>query len=258
MQPGQTPQAAEQALIAEFEKLKTRAGDRQRAAARQEPVRARLHRRPRVEPGQGAAPGARGRDPQRHHHRRRRVRHLHERHARPTCSAWPRPTSTSNNRVVLHILPESGEARDEARVAESGLEVRWALGCWALGVVLCASHAPNAQIRNWPSERPPRPLAAARSQVPALRDPHAAERHAGHRRPAPRAAGGHACGCWSRAGAAQDPAGQGAASPSLVGASARPGHDDAQRAADRRPDRLHRRRARHRLRLRPDASSTSS
>ena len=49
VQPGQTPEAAEQALIAEFEKLKQRAGHRHRTAARQEPVRARLHRRPRVE-----------------------------------------------------------------------------------------------------------------------------------------------------------------------------------------------------------------
>ena len=59
-----------------------RAGHRHRAAAGQEPVRARLHRRPRVEPGQGAAPGARGRHPQRHHDGRRRVRHLHQRHDR--------------------------------------------------------------------------------------------------------------------------------------------------------------------------------
>ena len=45
VQPGQTPEAAEQALIAEFDKLKTEPVLRHRAAARQEPVRARLHRR---------------------------------------------------------------------------------------------------------------------------------------------------------------------------------------------------------------------
>ena len=74
VQPGKTPAEAEKALIEEFEKLKREPVPAHRAAARQEPVRARLHRRPRVEPGQGAAPGARRRDSQRHH-------------ARPTASS---------------------------------------------------------------------------------------------------------------------------------------------------------------------------
>ena len=57
-----------------------RADQRARAAAHQEPVRARLHPRPRVEPAEGAAARARRRHPQRHHDRRRRVRDLPEHH----------------------------------------------------------------------------------------------------------------------------------------------------------------------------------
>ena len=44
---------------------------------------------------------------------------------------------------------------------------RWAVGVgsWLLGVVLCASAA-SAQNVNWPSERPPRPLAPRESKFP--------------------------------------------------------------------------------------------
>ena len=59
-----------------------RADHRPRAAAGQEPVRARLHPRPRIEPAEGAAAGARGRHSPRHHDGRRRVRHLPEHHGR--------------------------------------------------------------------------------------------------------------------------------------------------------------------------------
>ena len=38
-------------------------------------------------------------------------------------------------------------------------------GPWALGLLLCASGA-SAQVPNWPSERPPRPLAAREVNFP--------------------------------------------------------------------------------------------
>ena len=79
---GHTPEDADEALIAELDRLKTGADHRGGAAAGQEPVRARLHPGPRVEQGQGAAARARGRHPQRHQDRGRRVRHLHEHHRR--------------------------------------------------------------------------------------------------------------------------------------------------------------------------------
>jgi zinc protease len=43
--------------------------------------------------------------------------------------------------------------------------IRLGVGLWALGVVLCASAA-SAQIPNWPSERPPRPLQAREVNFP--------------------------------------------------------------------------------------------
>ena len=93
VQPGHTPEEATTALIAELDRLQDRADHRARAAAGQEPVRARLHPRPRVEPAEGRAAGARRGHPQRHQDRRRRVRHLPEHDRRPTCSASRRPTS---------------------------------------------------------------------------------------------------------------------------------------------------------------------
>jgi zinc protease len=41
----------------------------------------------------------------------------------------------------------------------------WGLGSWAVGLLLCASGA-SAQVPNWPSERPPRPLAAREVNFP--------------------------------------------------------------------------------------------
>ena len=111
VQPGQTPAAAEQALIAEFDKLTKEpvlATELQRAKnqfARDYIVE------PRVQRGQGAAPGARRRDPQRHRRGRRRVRHLHERDAPPTCSAWPRPTSRRTTASCFTSFPRAGGSR---------------------------------------------------------------------------------------------------------------------------------------------------
>ena len=73
--------------------------------------------------------------------------------------------------------------------------------------------------------------AGARDQVPALRDPDAAERPAGGRRAAPRAAGRSACGCWCAAGASLGSEGQ-ARARAPRGLAARPGHDDASRPSE--------------------------
>ena len=53
VQPGQTPDEVETALIAELDRLRTEPVTDHELAAGEEPVRARLHHRPRVEPGEG-------------------------------------------------------------------------------------------------------------------------------------------------------------------------------------------------------------
>ena len=82
VQPGHTPDEAEKALIAELDKLRNGAGLERRAAAGQEPVRARLHPAARVGSEQSGGPGPRGDHPQRHQDRRWRVRYLPEPHGR--------------------------------------------------------------------------------------------------------------------------------------------------------------------------------
>src|SRR4029078_5139879 len=121
----------------------------------QEPVRARLHRQPRVERGQGAAPGALGRDPQRHRRRRRRVRYLHERDA-GRCA--PR------RQDLLHAQQPRGApySAENWRLAMRGA---LGFGLLALGVLL-APLSVNAQVANWPSESAPRPLAAKEFRFP--------------------------------------------------------------------------------------------
>ena len=58
VQPGQTPEEAIDALIAELDRLRNEPISDGGAAAGQEPVRARLHPQPRVEQGQGDASSA--------------------------------------------------------------------------------------------------------------------------------------------------------------------------------------------------------
>ena len=55
VQPGHTPEETIDALIAELDRLRNEPITRGGAAAGEEPVRARLHLRPRVEQGQGVA-----------------------------------------------------------------------------------------------------------------------------------------------------------------------------------------------------------
>ena len=250
---GRRRQAAEKALIDEFEKLKREPVTATRAAARQEPVRARLHRRPRVEPGQGAAPGARRRDPQRHHDRRRRVRHLHERDARPTCSAWRRPTSTRPTASCCTSCRRPAGRGEAGRCAIVGCPASTLCGVWVArpGCRRWRRPQDSPSVANWPSERPPRPLPAREVKFPpyemrTLANGMQVLTVLHHEQPAVT----HAAAGRRRRGAGPGRARPGVAS--LVGAAARSGHDDAQRRADCRSDRLDRRRARHRLRHRPD------
>ena len=240
-------EAAEKALIAEFEKLKTRAGHRPRAAARQEPVRARLHRRPRVEPGEGAAPGARRGHPQRHHHRRRRVRHLHERRRTADVQRVARTYFNETNRVVLHILPKARAGRDEhaRRPVRPVTLCGWRRECSAPRWLVARSPA-SRRLRNWPSERPPRPLPAREVKFP----PYEVRTLANgmqviavlhHEQPAVT----HAAAGARRRGAGS--AGQGRASRAWSAQLLDQGTTTRSARADRRSDRLHRRRARHRL-----------
>ena len=227
-QPGQTPEAAEKALIAEFEKLKTEPVTAHELQRAQEPVRARLHRRPRVERGEGAAPGARGGDPQRHHDGRRRVRHLHERHdgrraARGADLLHARPTGW-----CCYILPEGRVAMRHPQRPDPRLRLAasWALGVglWALACARRARSARRATGRRsgrrgrLPRARckfPPyevRTLANGMQVVAVLH----------HEQPAVsmRLLVARARRRTRRARAA---------SPSLDGVAARPGHDDAER-----------------------------
>ena len=81
----------------------------------------------------------------------------------------------------------AGPSRDRARAPGAGRSPR---RC-------CSRPAPWSRLavcarrsqRDWPSERPPRPLEAATGHVPAVRDADAGQRPAGGGRPAPRAAG---------------------------------------------------------------------
>ncbi|MGC4080754.1 MAG: insulinase family protein [Vicinamibacterales bacterium] len=82
VQPGQSPNEAIDALIAELDELKTDRHHRTRAAAGEEPVRARLHHGARVGAAEGAAARPCGRDSPRHHDGGRRVRNLPADHGR--------------------------------------------------------------------------------------------------------------------------------------------------------------------------------
>ena len=83
VQPGHTPEETIDALIGGARSPAQRADQRRRAAAGEEPVRARLHLQPRVEQGQGDDARARRRDPQRDITTADGgVRHLHEHHGR--------------------------------------------------------------------------------------------------------------------------------------------------------------------------------
>ena len=193
--PGRRRPDAEQALIAEFEKLKTRAGGGHRAAAREEPVRARLHPRPRVEQDKAL------------HLAHAAVIHndittadgefdifmKHQRRRRAARGAVP--TSTTTNRVVAPHPAQGRKPRDEVHATHP---VPGA-GGWRVSRS-CAVSAASAQTLApfWPSEAPPRPLAAREVKFPPYEVRTLRQRHAGRGRAAPRAAGGHDAAARSR------------------------------------------------------------
>ena len=189
VQPGRSPAEVEAALIAELQRMTTEPVSDARAAARQEPVRARLHPGPRDQPAQGGAAGARGGHSQRHHDRRRRVPDLPAHHGRryPACRQdllhADQPARDHHHAQGLH--PVTAGAR---RVALAGRQLGSASRC----------HVAASQVPNWPSETPPRPLAGPRGELSALRDQDAHQRAAGRRRAAPRAAGRHAAPAGTR------------------------------------------------------------
>src|SRR4029078_2353120 len=133
-----------------------RTDHRARAAADQEPVRARLHLRPALESAEGRSAVARRRDPQRHQDGRRRVRHLPEHHRRR------RPARRA------HLLPCREPPRaDLDAVGESGGAMRRALASLST-VALCVlvTATATAQPLTWPSERPPQPTPARDIPLP--------------------------------------------------------------------------------------------
>ena len=249
--PGQSLEAVEKALVAELDKAVGRGHHRPRAAAGQEPVRPRLHPGPRDGAAEGRRAGPRRGAARRHHHRRRRVRDLPEHDARPTSSASPRRISRPQSRVVLHVRPKArgdpSMSRRAFHVVQSSLRRRHRR---AGGVGRGHRRRPAARRR--PALAVRAAAAAARRQageVPALRDPDPAQRAAGRARQPGRAAGGQRPDADSRR-RRPGPQGQGGPGDADRGA-ARSGHDDALGGADRRGDRLHGRPARQRRRHRP-------
>ena len=149
-----------------------------------------------------------------------------------------------------------GSQSASSRVAAT---VEHALGvslCLCVSVVcslvfsLCLSGLADAQTPAVADRAAAAAAGGARDQVPALRDPDAAERPAGRGGAASRAAGGDdAAAGAQRHGVGSE--GQ-ARARAPGGVAARPGHDDEVGRADERRRRLHRRRDGRRRRHRPD------
>src|SRR6185369_2612720 len=137
-----------------------------RAPAREEPVRARLHPRARVEPGKGARPLPRGRDPPRHQDRRRRIRHLPGAHGCRCAARGPDVllASQSHGAHAAAVGPDGDRLEMTPRIVDGGR---------LQALILCAlclcGYVPGtyAQAPNWPSEFPPRPLAARTVNFPS-------------------------------------------------------------------------------------------
>ena len=221
VQPGQTPRRGGQ-----------RADRRARSAAQRADLgRASCSRRrtsSRATTSSAASPtrtrrrtlGARGRHPQRHQDRRRRVRHLHEHHGRR------RPARRAD---LLQAGESPGADHHAARLRAPGVADDGSCARQRRCRSVCWRRAPYVGRRSpdWPSERPPRPLPARDVKFP----PYALKTLANglqviavshHEQPAV------SLRLMVRAGGAQDPADK----PGRGGARrgpARSGHHDAAR-----------------------------
>ena len=162
VQPGKTPQECIDALIAEFDKLKAEpisANELQQA--KNQFARDYILGR-ESDKDKAAAARARRRHPQRHQDRRRRVRHLHEhdgrrRPARREDLLHPRePARDDDHAQGRRVAAGSADAVASVR--------RLTMATFVFAAV-CPLSAP-AQVRDWPSERPPRPLPAREVKFP--------------------------------------------------------------------------------------------
>ena len=226
VQPGQHAGGGGQRADRRARAAEGRADQRARAAAHQEPVRARLHPRPRVEPAEGDAAGA------------RRVIHNDIKTADGEFDIFQNITAadvqrvartyfTPENRLVLTLMP-SGEGRPMGRASDRRSRVALAASCCAgaLGCVVAARGADRATGR--PSGRRGRCRRATSSSRPT---------RSGRCRTGCRSSPccttssrSSACGMLVRAGSALDPKGQ-ARARAARRVAARPGHDDAVGAA---------------------------
>jgi zinc protease len=191
VQPGQKPEAAEQALIAEFEKLK------------REPVTATELQRAKNQFARDYIVGRESNQDKALHLAHAAVIHNDITTADGEFDIFTDITTADVQRVAKTYFNED-QPHGPLHPAEGRrVSVSWLMRIWMPGVALCLSVGrarvvgghrrrtrPNS-FRTGRPERPPLPLPGARGEVPALRDPHARQRHAGARDPAPRAARGH-------------------------------------------------------------------
>ncbi len=156
VQPGHTTAEAEQALAQELDRLRHEPVIGTRTGAREEPVHARL--RPR--PGDGPAEGRRSRP----RVRAAQGRHRDGRRASSTCflsitaADVQRVAQTyfaRESRIVITVTAEAGGGRRQVRRVR-----RTARAAIAAALLVAAAAPAAAQVRNWPSEPVPKPLAA--------------------------------------------------------------------------------------------------
>ena len=149
VQPGHTPEEAITALIAELDRLKSRADHRPRAAAHEEPVRARLHPRTRDrtsrKPVQLAHAVVIHRDITTADGEFDIFQNIT---ARPTSSAWRARTSPPENRLVHHAdaVGRSGGDADGPMTSRRSSGASCARSCSVL------VRARSAAQTRWPSK----------------------------------------------------------------------------------------------------------
>ena len=224
VQPGKTPEQATNALIAELDRLRNEPITAGGAAAGEEPVRARLHLRPRVEQGQGHTLGHAA------------VIHDDIKTADGEFDIFMNITPADVQRVAqTYFTPEN---RLVITIMPQGRVGRWgtAVSARRFAPVVCLAALrraarPPRRCPNWPTERPPRPLPAHDVKFPPYEIrtlPNGLQVIAvsHHEQPAV------SLRLIVRAGGAQDP-GQQARRRHARGHAARPGHDHQERRADR-------------------------